>query len=64
MRTIKNLKFRDKKFYRYKYSNMSFDSVKGSYHSGIDTVPCLRSFFLDMNVRQAVMLVHSKSSLM
>ena len=35
MRTIKNLKFRDKKFYRYKYSNMSFDSVKGSCHSGV-----------------------------
>lgn len=64
MRTIKNLKFRDKKFYGYKYSNMSIDSVKGSCHSGIDTVPCLRSFFLDMNVLQAVMLVHSKSSLM
>ena len=63
MRTIKNLKFRDKKFYGYNYSNMSIDSV-GSCHSGIDTVPCLRSFFLDMNVRQAVMLVHSKSSLM
>lgn len=46
MRTIKNLKFRDKKFYRYKYSNMSFNTVKGSYHSGIDTIPCLRSFFL------------------
>lgn len=64
MRTIKNLKFRDKKFYEYKYSNMSIDSVKGSCYSGIDIVPCLRSFFLDMNVRQAVMLVHSKSSLM
>lgn len=63
MRTIKNLKFRNKKFYRYKYSNMSFDSVKGSYHSGIDTDPWLRSFFLDMNVRQAVMLVDSRSSI-
>ena len=63
MRTIKNLKFRDKKFYRYKYSNMNFDSVKGSYHSGIDTDPWLRSFFLDMNVRQAVMLVDSRSSI-
>lgn len=63
MKTIKNLKFRDKKFYRYKYSNMSFDSVKGSYHSGIDTDPWLRSFFLDMNVRQAVMLVDSRSSI-
>jgi hypothetical protein len=44
-------KFRDKKFYRYKYSNMSFDSVKGSYHSGIDTDPWLRSFFSGINVR-------------
>ena len=44
-------KFRDKKFYRYKYSNMSFDSVKGSYHAGIDTDPWLRSFFSGINVR-------------
>lgn len=44
-------KFRDKKFYRYKYSNMSFDSVKGSYHSGIDTDPWLCSFFSGINVR-------------
>lgn len=43
---------------------MSFDSGKGSYHSGIDTVPWLRSFFLGINVRQAVMLVDSKSGLM
>ena len=35
MRTIKILKFRDKKFYGYKYSNMSIDSVKGSCHSGV-----------------------------
>ena len=64
MRTIKNLKFRDKKFYGYKYSNMSFDSEKGSYHAGIDTDPWLRSFFLDINERQAVKLVDSKSGLM
>lgn len=44
-------KFRDKKFYRYKYSNMSFDSVKGSYHAGIDTDPWLRSFLSGINVR-------------
>jgi len=48
---LKNLKFRDKKFYGYKYSNMSFDSVKGSYHAGIDTDPWLRSFFSGINVR-------------
>lgn len=53
MRTVKNLKFRDKKFYGYKYSNMSIDSVKGSYHSGIDTDPWLRSFFLGINVRSS-----------
>ena len=48
---LKNLKFRDKNFYGYKYSNMSFDSVKGSYHAGIDTDPWLRSFFSGINVR-------------
>ncbi len=30
---------------------MSFDSVKGSYHSGIVTDPWLRSFFSGINVR-------------
>lgn len=44
-------KFRDKNFYGYKYSNMSFDSEKGSYHAGIDTDPWLRSFFSGINVR-------------
>lgn len=48
---LKNLKFRDKNFYGYKYSNMSFDSEKGSYHAGIDTDPWLRSFFSGINVR-------------
>lgn len=44
-------KFRDKNFYGYKYSNMSFDLEKGSYHAGIDTAPWLRSFFSGINVR-------------
>ena len=48
---LKHLKFRDKKFYGYKYSNMSFDSKKGAYHAGIDTDPWLRSFFSGINVR-------------
>ena len=46
-----HLKFRDKKFYGYKYSNMSFDSARGAYHAGIDTDPWLRSFFSGINVR-------------
>ena len=50
-RPLKNLKFRDKKFYGYKYSNMSFESERGSYHTGIDTDPWLRSFFSGINVR-------------
>lgn len=60
---LKNLKFRDKKFYGYKYSNMSFDSVKGSYHAGIDTDPWLRSFFSGINVRPSCLLVGSRSSI-
>lgn len=48
---IQHLKFRDKTFYGYKYSNMSFDSAKGTYHAGIDTDPWLRSFFSGINVR-------------
>lgn len=48
---LRHLKFRDKKYYGYKYSNMSFDSVRGAYHAGIDTDPWLRSFFSGINVR-------------
>ena len=48
---LHHLKFRDKQFYGYKYSNISFDSEKGSYHEGIDTDPWLRSFFSGINVR-------------
>lgn len=48
---LEHLKFRDKQFYGYKYSNMSFTSNKGTYHEGIDTDPWLRSFFSGINVR-------------
>ena len=48
---LHHLKFRDKQFYGYKYSNISFDSEKGRYHEGIDTDPWLRSFFSGINVR-------------
>lgn len=48
---LEHLKFRDKQFYGYKYSNMSFTSKKGTYHEGIDTDPWLRSFFSGINVR-------------
>lgn len=49
--SLTNIKFRDKKFYGYKYSNMSFVSNKNVYHEGIDTDPWLRSFFSGINVR-------------
>lgn len=48
---LEQLKFRDKQFYGYKYSNMSFRSKTGTYHEGIDTDPWLRSFFSGINVR-------------
>ena len=48
---LKELKFRDKQFYGYKYSNISFKSDKGTYHEGIDTDPWLRTFFSGINVR-------------
>lgn len=48
---LEHLKFRNKQFYGYKYSNMSFSSKKGVYHEGIDTDPWLRSFFSGINVR-------------
>jgi len=48
---IRNLVFRSKRFHGYKYSNMSFEGDKGSYHAGIDTDPWLRSFFAGINVR-------------
>lgn len=48
---LQNLKFRNKQYYGYKYSNISFCTNKGEYHEGIDTDPWLRSFFSGINVR-------------
>lgn len=49
--SIESLKFRDKQFYGYKYSNISFRTKRAGYHEGIDTDPWLRSFFSGINVR-------------
>ena len=46
-----SLKFRDKQFYGYKYSNVSFKAGDKIYHAGIDTDAWLRSFFSGINVR-------------
>lgn len=48
---LQQLKFRDKQYYGYKYSNMSFCGNGKKYHEGIDTDPWLRSFFSGVNVR-------------
>ena len=45
------LKFRDKSFYGYKYSNLSFRAGGRVYHAGIETDAYLRSFFSGVNVR-------------
>ena len=45
------LKFRDKQFYGYKYSNVSFKAGSSTYHAGIDSDAWLRSFFSGINVR-------------
>ena len=48
---IKEVNFRDKSKYGYKYSMMTVKTDNGSYSQGIDTDPYLRAFFKDYSVR-------------
>lgn len=50
-KTIKNIDFRDKSKYGYKYSMMTVETDNGKYSQGIDTDPYLRAFFGDYTVR-------------
>ena len=48
---IKNINFRDKRKYGYKYPMMTVNTDNGEYSQGIDTDPFLRAFFEDYSVR-------------
>jgi len=58
---ISQLKFRDKQFFGYKYSNMSFKTPNSTYHNGIDTDEWLRSFFSGINVRPSCFVCKFRS---
>lgn len=50
---IRQINFRDKSKYGYKYSMMRVETDQGVYAQGIDTDPYLRAFFGDYSVRPA-----------
>lgn len=59
---IKNIIFRDKKYYGYKYSQMTIRDNKGEDlgHLGVESDIMLRAFFLIFVIDLLVMNVHLK----